>query len=91
MPVLLTRSATRTNDLIRAGSLKAESPLNTEVITDVFVLSFHDRHRATPSPEKFDPFDSIASILVAAEGPKGIVASAPHNLTGLVTEKGGPG
>ena len=58
---------------------------------DVFVLSLHDRRCATTSSEKFDPFNSIASILVAAEGPKGIVASAPHNLTGRVTEKGGPG
>ena len=91
MPALPPKPAIRTNDLTQAVSLKAGHPLNTEVMMNVFALSLDDVHSAATSSEKFDPFDSIASILVAAEGPKGIVASAPHNLAGRVTEKGGPG
>ena len=72
-------------------SPKTGYSVNTEVIPEVFALSLGNAHSATTSSEKFDPFKSIASILVAAEGPKGIVASALQNLIGLVTEKGGPG
>ena len=72
-------------------SPKTGHPVNREVIPKVFALSLGDAPSPTTSSEKFDPFKSIASILVAAEGPKGIVASALQNLIGLVTEKGGPG
>ena len=85
-PALPPGPATQTNDLIQTVSPKTGHSVNAEVIPEVFALSLDDAHSATTSSEKFDPFNSIASILVAAEGPKGIVASAPHNLIGLATE-----